>query len=221
MNDGKISSLRIPFLIRELLRSWFSIRSFNFRRKERNRLISLERTQKTIITELEKAIQQKDRDKITVYNLALFTLNVEYDIYVLKMAYLMSLDDWDKKFMARQFSVLLYETAIDYPQLLGKEFRNFIRKYDDSGTLLSELNEISKLFSDFKKDHNSYLNNIRNYIGAHRDHNALEQSQLISTLDSYKILDFAAELTIPIAKLTPYLSKVMQVMINQRRCTSL
>lgn len=221
MKQSEISSLKIPFIIRELLRIWFSLRSFNLRRKEVNRLISLEEAQKTIVSELKKAINSQDEDKSSIYNLALFTLNVEYDISVLKMKTLMSLDSWDKKFMARQFSVLQYEIALDYQELLGKNFRKLIHRYDNDGKLISELNAISKQFSDFKNHHSDYLNNIRNFIGAHRDHNALEQSTIINNLDSNEILDIAAEFTKPVARLTPFLTDVMSAMINKTRGHSL
>ena len=212
-----MNSRNIPFLNQELLQIINRFRSYNFRRLENARVKSLEESQETIKIEYKKSLNLGIEENREVFNLALFVLNVEYDVSALKMTYLEMFNPWYKKFAIRMLAVQLYEISEDFPQLLGTRFRQLIQQFDHQNRLENELNQITGGINKFKNDHSTELKEIRNYIGAHRDHNGNTQLKLIEGMDSFLILDLAAQLMNPVSKLTPFLIRLMKQIINARK----
>ena len=206
------SKIELPFIIRGFLNMYFQIRTIRMRRKEISRLKALEDALNTINNEYEKALNNKEDDKMKIYNVSLFMLTVEYDVSSIKFMIPFQMDKWNKKFLARQLAVLMYEATDDFLELLGKDYREMIKKLSDGETLLELLNDITKGLNEFKKKNKQTLHEIRNYCGAHRDKNGYKQLALINSIESNDMLDLAAEFMIPVSKLTPYFSRVMKAM---------
>ena len=73
--------------------------------------------------------------------------------------------------------------APNFLELLGKDYREMIKKLSDGETLLQMLNDITKGLSEFKKKNRLILHEIRNYCGAHRDKNGHKQLALINSVE--------------------------------------
>ncbi len=206
------STLELPYLIRGFLNIYFQLRTIRIRRKEISRLKSLQDALNTINEEYEKALNNKENDKMKIFNVSLFMLTVEYDVSSLKFMILFQMDNWNKKYLSRQLAVLMYEATDDFLELLGKDYREMIKNLSNGETLLQMLNDIIKGLNEFKKKHRLILHEIRNYCGAHRDKNGYKQLALINSVESNEMLDLAAEFMIPISKMTLYFANVMKAM---------
>ena len=118
-----------------------------------------------------------------IYNVSLYVLLLNYDLFSLSSDMVNAKDLRGRKFVARQMAVLLYEAVDDLPVLLGGDFRDALNAIGVEPRVFSELNAITKQLAQFRRDHASDLNEIRNLAGAHRDHNAGAQLVLLDTID--------------------------------------
>ena len=210
--NEEYSTLELPSLIRGLLNIYFQLRTIRIRRKEISRLKALAEVMKTINEEYEKASSNNENDKMKIFNISLFMLTVEYDMSSLKFMILFQTDNWNKKYLSRQLAILMYESTDDFLELLGKDYRDMINKLSNSENLNQMLNEIAKELNQFKKKNKEILYDIRNYCGAHRDKNGHKQLAMINSIESNDMLDLAADFMIPVSKMTPYFSEVMNAM---------
>lgn len=210
--NKEFSSLKYPSFIRSIFRFYFYLRTIKKRRQEVERLISIEETLEILKSSYEKAKENKEVDKIKIFNIAIFTLTIEYDVSVLLFMKILQLDDWNKQFLGRQLAVLLYESTDDFLELLGKDFRLLINILPEKQSLSLKLNQITKELNDFKKNNIILLKNIRNYCGAHRDKNAYKQLIAINNIDIHQLDKVTQEFMIPISKLTSYNTEVLKSM---------
>lgn len=90
---------------------------------------------------------------------------------------------WTKSVLARNLAVVLVESADDMPHLLGKNLRNEIASLFGESAHFSNLGVVSKSFSAFLREHEDDLLEIRNTIGAHRDHEARNQAVVLGKMD--------------------------------------
>jgi hypothetical protein len=121
-----ISSLELPALVRGILKVYFHLRTIRIRKKEIDRIKSIEEAIATITDEYERASSNGETDKMKIFNVSLFTLAIEYDISALKFMILFQMDQWNKQLLSRQLAVILYESTEDLLELLGKDLRLLI-----------------------------------------------------------------------------------------------
>ena len=114
----------------------------------------------------------------------------------------------EKKYVARQLAVLLYEASNDLPNLLGKEFRGSLKTLLLSGEDLTEFNRITKNLNQFKKSNRLLLNELRNFVGAHRDNDAGKQLEIIEKIDLLQMMGLAGDLYAVMNVLIPFLTKL-------------
>lgn len=149
-----------------------------------------------------------------IYNAGLFVVLLDRDISTYNESILFARSQWHRQFHARNLAVLLYEAAEDLPELLGKIYRSWLVDLELGQDWLDALGRITKQISHFKKSHNSFLNDVRNYVGAHRDHNALSQASMLDGLDPLAIYELAGELWVPVRALADYNTKLLKYMHN-------
>jgi hypothetical protein len=200
-----------PYWTRGFLRWYFYWRTQKIRKKEHDRLKSIEQAMETIALELAKAKAKQNIKHQTILNLSLYVLTIEYDMSVVKLMIPFELDKWHQRFLGRQMAVLMYESTNDLLKLLGKEFSSAINLLHNL-ELQSQLNEIRMQLNEFKKSNLSELEIIRNFSAAHRDNDAFEQLVVIKNLDVNHLLELTSHFMKPIANLTPWCSKVMSVL---------
>lgn len=147
-----------------------------------------------------------------VYNVALFILMLEQDLAVITRQFALSYRTWEKRFAARQLAIILHEVPTDLVELLGGDFRKSLKTFQLWDGALDELNNISKLLHQFRSDRGALLEEIRHFVGAHRDHNAAKQLEIIEAIDPLTIYRMAAELYESIHPLVSFLIKLIELM---------
>ena len=110
--------------------------------------------------------------------------------------------------------MLLHEAAEDLPQLLGKEYRQWLKELELGEAWFEALNSIGKKLSAFRKAHGDFLHDVRNYVGAHRHHDAITQ---LDTMDRFKAIEvyrLAGELSEPVRDMVAFYTRLLQYMHN-------
>lgn len=176
--------------------------------RERKRIAVLEDTIRVIRSNHDKAKQHELPHFQRIYNVGLYLLLFEYDFSILKNDALFSIRDWKKNFVARQIAVLLYETAHDLPELLGKDFRISLETLPLSDSDWETLNKSTKQINKFKNEHRELLNKLRNFVGAHRDKDAVKQLEIIEQADLFKLMELAGQFYSAINELLPFMAKI-------------
>ncbi len=128
-----------------------------------------------------------------LYNAALFTLLIDQDIADYTLQLVLAKVHRQRVFVARGTSVLLYEATEDVPRILGKEYRQDVGIWANAPEVMNRLNSGMAQVNQFKSNHSQFLRNIRVLVGAHRDHDAMKQIQLLRDLDPMIIGRLVAE----------------------------
>ena len=177
--------------------------------REKKRIAVLENAIKSVQSEYDRAKKNDMPHFQRIYNAGLYVLIFEYDIAILKNDALFAIRRWKKNFVARQLAVILYEASDDLPQLLGKEFRNSLKTLQLSEAEWETFNGIMKLISKFKNEHRDLLNELRNFVGAHRDKDAGKQLEIIEKVDLFKMLELSGQFYEAMRELVQFLTKLI------------
>ena len=176
--------------------------------KEHKRIRELEKTIIVIRREYENAVKMNLPHYRNIYNVGLYVLVLEHDMTVLKHDALFSVWEWRKKYIARQFAVLLYEASNDLPALLGKNFRDSLKTLPLTDDELANFNTIAKYINQFKKNNRVTLNELRNFAGAHRDNDAGKQLDVIEKVNLLAMIELAGDLYESIRALISFLTRL-------------
>src|SRR5205814_3605934 len=126
-------------------------------RRERKRLLVLDRTIDIIRSEQSKAQAQELIHRSRVYNVALYVLLIDRDLSILKTLMVSSLDPWLLRFASRQIALTLYEACDDLTTLLGKDFRDSLSAIELKEIDIEDFNTICKRLNAFKNEHHQFL----------------------------------------------------------------
>ena len=182
--------------------------------KNRKRLAVTAELIKTLKKQCEDAHQYEFKSHAIAYNAALFMVLVEQDLSAYSTALYYANTKWHQHFAARGMAVLLYETAEDIPEVLGKEYRQALRDLGLGDSWLQSLNKSTTGFNAFKTEHASFLKTVRNYVGAHKDKNALAQLAVLETLDHMEIYRLGAKFTVSLSNLVEFQMALLSYMKN-------
>ncbi len=170
----------------------------------RNRLATSERLKAVLRLRLEEFTRAKLPEHVGIFNVGLFIVLAEQDISAFSEAIVNARSEWHRQFNARNLAVLLYELIKDLSGALGGDYRRWLAEIGCDQTWIDKLNEINRKVTDFGKQNGAWLGEIREFTGAHRDRNALEQVRVMSSFNSLDVLARAAELSEPIRELFPF-----------------
>jgi hypothetical protein len=109
----------------------------------------------------------------TVFNVGLYLLLLDEDLADFTDEMVTAIGDRRRRFVAKHQAVLLYEAAEDFPQLLGREFRDAVRALGANQEQQKKLDEASSGLNGFWQEHREFLGDIRKALAAHREHDAL------------------------------------------------
>ena len=182
------------------------------RKRDRVRLPALTALMKTIQQRHMEARAHGLKHYERIYNVALFVLLIDQDIAVVSRHFALGYRTWEKRFAARQLAIILHEVPSDLAKLLGGDFRKSLMTFPLWNGAIDELNQISKLLHTFEKDKGSLLKEIRHLVGAHRDHDAAKQLDIIETIEPLSIYRMAVDLYDCINPLVTFLVKVTELM---------
>jgi hypothetical protein len=162
----------------------------------------------------EEAQQANWNSYFGLYNVGLFVALLNKDITTYNESIFFARSAWHRQFHARNLAVLLYETTEDLPQLLGKSFRAWLTDIDLGQAWLDSLGRITSQIALFKSSHSSFLKDVRNYIGAHREHESLAQISMLESLDPLVVYKLAGDLAVPVNDLVGFYIKLLTYMHN-------
>lgn len=209
-------------VIVELLRNILALPGrLRHRWKNRKRHAASASLKRTLKSNGEKALAIGLPSYAGVYNVALYVAIAEHDLCTYAEELVFARSEWHRKFHARGLAVVMFEVAEDLPELLGKQYRAWLRELDAPSTQIERLNAIGKSLSAFRKAHEPFLANVRNYVGAHRDHDAFVQLEVLEKLDVLEVFRLAPELSKPINALVSLHTDLLEfmgkptVMLNQ------
>jgi len=129
----------------------------------------------------------------SIWNAVAYITLVSYDMAVLGELQMFEESEWKRRFHARSAAILIFEALDDLPDLLGKGFRQSTMMLPDGENLLRDVNKAQKKLSRIRNDHSSELKEIRNYMGAHRDHSAYGQLNVVFDLQPSRIFRLSAD----------------------------
>lgn len=172
----------------------------------------------SLILTLKKRCDDATRANIPeymeIYNVGLFIALFERDISTFNKCIFFAKSEWERQFFARSLAVLLYEGSEDIPELLGKNYRVSLKTLELGSGWFDRLNIISSKLNQFRKSNSHFLSELRNYVGAHRDHNASKQLEILSKLQSIEVYRLAAEFSSPLNDLIAFYTQLLAYMHN-------
>lgn len=172
--------------------------------KNRNRLVVTTGLITTLKKQCEDAHKNGFKSHVVAYNAALFIALVEQNLSAYSSALYFANTKWHQQFAARGMAVLLYETAKDIPEILGKEYRQALRDLELGDAWLQALNKGVTGFNTFKTEHASFLNSVRTYVGAHKEKDALAQLAVLEALDHMEIYRLGAKFSASLNSLVEF-----------------
>lgn len=194
----------------ETLRNILALPSrIRHRWKNRRRLVVSASLQRTLKANCDKAKAHNLPTYVGIYNVGLFIAVAEQDVSTYSEAIVFARSEWHRKFHARGLAVLLLELSEDLPELLGKKYRNWLSELELGSEWTERLNNIGRQLSSFRKEHTPFLRRVRNYIGAHRDHDASTQLELIDSLDVLEVFRLGALLSVPLRGLMDFYTDLL------------
>ncbi|MFT3706566.1 MAG: hypothetical protein QM817_02760 [Archangium sp.] len=179
----------------------------------------LDLTEPLIATVRRLCSQARERgggDLARIHNATLFVLLLDEDLHWLTSQMLAALDESERKFVARQFAVLLYEASEDLPQLFGRGYRDALRGLKLDARVLPQLDTITRQLNRFKQLHADDLKHVRSIVGAHREQNALTQIETLERVQPLELMSLAAELYESLHPLMEVLTEVTLLTADMR-----
>ena len=141
-----------------------------------------------------KLAQYNMPDVLRLFDASLFCLMYDADLTVLSRDMTCRTDWWESRLYGRLLAMTMLECVEDIPAVLGKSFRESLAAVVSAQVHLKRVSEISKNLSDFRKQHEKELRQIRQVAAAHRDHNAKLLATLIEGLDIRGLMRLAGQL---------------------------
>lgn len=201
-------------IIQNIIKNW---RLRVYLKREKDRIPILLETIDTIKRNYKKAKENNLEHYVIFYNVCLFILVMEYDMSVLIQSYIKEYEkNWENKYFARQMVLLLYEVSEDITQILGREFRASLKTIPLWDGAEKEINKISKEINQFKASNHGKLEEIRNFVIAHRDHDAIKQLEIIDNLNSNNINELLVDFYGIFNPLVPFMTRVVNIMGDPR-----
>jgi hypothetical protein len=172
-----------------------------------------ESLKQTLRTRCEEASRANSTSYRGLYNVGLFVALLDQDISAFSECIYFARSEWHRQFHARNLAVLLFEGAEDLPELLGKQYRAWLKEIA-ADPLIDPLNQIHSKLTSFQKKHGPFLKEVRTYVGAHRDHDSLAQIDLMSRFAALDVYRLGAEFTVPLRELVDFYMKLLTHMHN-------
>jgi hypothetical protein len=213
-NEIAINSNKSLKPIEWLLQLLLIPKRLRFRWRNRNRRKVTEDLIVTLKQRCDEATLANVPAYVGVYNVGLFIVLLEQDISAYNESIFFAKSEWKRQFFARGLAVLLYEGVEDVLQLFGKQYRDWLNILELNERWIRALNEASSKLSQFRKKHSHFLSKVRNYVGAHRDHNASTQLDILSDLKAIEVYCLGAEFSEPLRELCTFYTNLLTYMHN-------
>jgi len=181
-----------------------------YRWRNRNRQKISEDAIAAVRALLEEAHNCGSDNYVAVHNVGLYILLLERDLSAYSALLFYSKTNWHRQFAARGMAVLLFEVGEDILQLLGKDYYHCLTDLGLGQPWHDELRCIKSGFNQFWREHRKFLKDVRNYVGAHREKDALKQIEFLDGLDPVEVYKLGASFSEPLNDFVKFQIKLTQ-----------
>lgn len=152
-------------------------------------------------------------DALLIWNLCGFIQMISLEIKSAQKSLYFETDEWHRRNIIKQAYVMMYESSEDLLQQTGKHFLD-VMSLSCSEEQIVQFKAIRKKWSLFRKNYEDEFQDVRNKVGAHREHDVMMQINTIESLNWSQTIELLLEyekLTIEIA---PYFSALIPAVVN-------
>lgn len=151
----------------------------------------------------------------TLYNSMSFLLLLHYDFAVLAYNHATEVDERKQNLYARQLCLLIHEALGDVPAVFGGSFRKSAASLPDGSIHVSAISAVLKTLNDIRNNNHVPIAEIRNFVAAHRDHDALKQLEIMRKIDSLWLMSISAQFTEFLGRMAGALTPLLSEMGNK------
>jgi hypothetical protein len=212
-----LSFVRLMYNITEDDRKFAELVKADKETLEKNFENALEKVEHTLNLFAEPIILSQefglDKNK-TFWNIARYISIVSLDLKILAKHQAFSVNEWEKRFFARQIALLIYESVDDLLVFLGKPFIKIAVDFRQDQGFTIRLNEVRKSLNIFKEKNSKRLQSIRNTSLAHRDKDTSLQLKTIYSISWVEFVNLCSEFDGIINQVGEFLETLMRKGIN-------
>jgi hypothetical protein len=190
---------------------WF-VPTRRFRKQTQRSIVELEHLLPSIESQWNTARSLGLSKYSTLYNSICFLLLLHYDFAVSAFNHATEVDERRQNLYARQLCLLLHEALDDLPSVFGAEFRAASLSLPSGQAHVAAIALVMKGLSTIRKKHAPEIAKVRNFVAAHRHHDALTQLEIMRGLSSLwlvavsrEFVDFLGQMA---RELTPLLTEM-------------
>ncbi len=148
-------------------------------------------------------------DNKRIWNISGFINLISMDIKTIQYGMYFAETEWHKRFYARHACTIMYESAKDIFELLGKEFKNLISNRINIEDFEDELKDIRLRLNQFQGKNSVYLSLVRNNTSAHKEKDVLKQLEIITDINWSDTINTTMEFEKIINDLGVFLQKLI------------
>lgn len=182
-----------PKVARGIKRLLWLFPAKRFRKNTARAIAHIEDILPTIESQLQKANELGLSKYSTLYNSMSFLLLLHYDFAILAYDHAIEVDERKQNLYARQLCLLVHEALEDIPTVFGGSFRKAAASLPEGEKHVSEISGVLKALSEIRKANQVQIAEIRNFVAAHRDHDALNQLAVIRKIDSLWLMSVSTQ----------------------------
>lgn len=146
----------------------------------------------------------------SLFNTARYINIISLDLKILAKHQAFSENEWEKRYFARQISLLVYESLDDILIFLGKEFKSIANEFSMQPNFQKKLNALRQQLNVFKDKHSEKLKLHRNLATAHRDKDTSEQLKTIYSISWIDSINISSEYNNVLNDLGRFLEGIMR-----------
>ena len=197
---------RIARTIKRII--WF-LPARRFRKNTTRAIAQIEDILPTIESQWLKAKELGLAKYSTLYNSMSFLLLLHYDFAVLAYNHATEVDERKQNLYARQLCLLIHEALEDVPTVFGSSFRKAASSLPNGDSYISAISAVLKTLSDIRKANRGPIAEIRNFVVAHRDHDALKQLEIMRKIDNLWLMSVSSQFTDFLGKMANALTPLL------------
>ena len=144
------------------------------------------------------------------WNAARYINIVSFDLKIISKHQAFSNNEWEKRYFARQGSLLIYESIGDILSLLGNEFKKIADDFLKDESFKESLNMLRNQLNTFKAKHFKKLKQHRNSAIAHRDKDTQAQLKTIYSISWLESINMCSEFDRVLNDVGGFLEKMMR-----------
>lgn len=203
-----------PRVARTIKRVIWFLPSRRFRKNTARALAHIEDLLPTIEAQWQMANQLGLAKYSTLYNSMSFLLLLHYDLAVLAYDHATEVDERKQNLYARQLCLLVHEAMEDVPAVFGGSFRKAAASLPNGDNYVLALSGVLKTLSDIRKANHAPIAEIRNFVAAHRDHDALKQLEIMRKIDNFWLMAISGKFIEFLGKMADAITPLLSEMGN-------